>query len=188
MFSLLHYHKTVSYFSSVFCIPLTMLYFISVKSKILSSFSGRILSVFANFNLESRRLSQSYSRNPSTSFGSYFFFFIIASTDWSTIKKQSNAAIVILVHQDDRVPWNVINASIVALIRTPNSVPKTLPTPPVSSVPPMTEEAIASISKPFACSTNPPSVFKQNRMLPIPQRKPSSTYAFSSHGVHSVPS
>ena len=89
------------------------------------------------------------------------------------MKKHKSAAIVIRVHQEESVPWKVINASIVALIRTPNRVPNTLPTPPVKSVPPITEEAIASISKPFACSTKPPSVFRQNRMLPTPQRKPS---------------
>jgi len=82
---------------------------------------------------------------------------------------------VIRVHQEDNVPWKVINASMVALIMTPNRVPTTLPTPPVSSVPPITEEAMASISKPLACSTNPPSVFRQNRTLPTPHKNPSRT-------------
>ena len=101
------------------------------------------------------------------------------SIDCNTIKKQSNAAIVIRVHHDDNVPWNVMNASIVALINTPNNVPITLPTPPVSNVPPITDDAIASISKPFACSTKPPNVFKQNNILPTPHKNPSNTYYFN---------
>lgn len=57
----------------------------------------------------------------------------MARMDCNTMKKQRSAAIVIRVHQEDRVPWKVMNASMVALIRTPNRVPITLPTPPVSA-------------------------------------------------------
>ena len=67
----------------------------------------------------------------------------------------------ILVHQDDNVPWNVMIVSMIPLIRDPKSEPITVPTPPVSSVPPMTAAAMASISNPRACSTNPPQEFKQ---------------------------
>ena len=57
----------------------------------------------------------------------------------------------ILVHQDDNVPWNVMIVSMIPLIRDPKSELITVPpTPPVSSVPPMTAAAMASISNPRA--------------------------------------
>mgnify|MGYP002982480872 CR=1 FL=1 len=56
-----------------------------------------------------------------------------------------------------------------------NKVPIGVPTPPERSVPPITAEEIASISRPFACSTKPAQLFKQNRKPPSPARKPSST-------------
>ena len=49
----------------------------------------------------------------------------------------------------------------VPLIRTPKKEPNTLPTPPVRSVPPMTADEIASISRPRACETDPAMVFRQ---------------------------
>ena len=45
----------------------------------------------------------------------------------STIKKQSSAAMVILTHHDDSVPWKVMNDSMVPLISTPNKLPTTFP-------------------------------------------------------------
>lgn len=95
------------------------------------------------------------------------------------MKKHSNAAITILVHQDDKVPWNVIKVSIVPLIKTPKRLPITFPTPPVNKVPPITAAAMASISNPFACSTNPPVVFRQNTKPAKAARKPLSTYTFN---------
>ena len=69
----------------------------------------------------------------------------------------------------------VIRLEIVPLISTPNKEPIGVPTPPERSVPPITAEEIASISRPFACSTKPAQLFKQNRNPPRPARKPSST-------------
>ena len=89
------------------------------------------------------------------------------------MKNANNAAIVIFVHQEDSVPWKLIKVSIVPLINTPNKLPNTLPTPPLNSVPPITAEAIASISKPFACSTNPEQVFRQNKNQNYPDSKSS---------------
>jgi len=88
------------------------------------------------------------------------------------MKNARRAAIVIRVHHEERVPWKVMKVSIVPLIRTPKRDPKTFPTPPVKRVPPITALAIASISKPFACSTKPEQVFRQKRMPPIAHRKP----------------
>ena len=50
---------------------------------------------------------------------------------------------------------------IVPLINTPNKEPSTFPTPPVRSVPPMTAEEIASISRPVAWVVVPAMVFRQ---------------------------
>lgn len=91
-----------------------------------------------------------------------FLFLKDANKLCKIIKKHSRAAIAILVHQEDKVPWKVMRDSMVPLISTPNKLPTTFPTPPVNNVPPMTADAIASISKPLACSTNPPQEFKQN--------------------------
>lgn len=90
------------------------------------------------------------------------------------MKKHNNADNVILTHQLDSVPCVVIRLEIVPLISTPKSVPKGVPTPPLNKVPPITAEEIASISSPFACSTKPEQLFRQNRNPPSPARKPSS--------------
>ena len=82
---------------------------------------------------------------------------------------------VILTHQEESVPWKVIKDSMVPLIKTPKRLPITFPTPPVRRVPPITEDAMASISNPLACSTKPEHVFIQNRRPPSPARNPSST-------------
>ena len=47
------------------------------------------------------------------------------------------------------------------IINTPNNEPSTFPTPPVRSVPPMTAEEIASISRPVAWVVVPAMVFRQ---------------------------
>lgn len=78
----------------------------------------------------------------------------------------------ILVHQEDKVPWKVISDSMVPLMSTPNKLPMTFPTPPVRSVPPITAEAIASISKPLACSTKPPQEFKAKTKPAKAAKKP----------------
>ena len=78
------------------------------------------------------------------------FFFLAIITLWTTKKMQSIAAIVIPVHHawsspaDDTIFWIVLSD------RTPKKVPIIFPTPPVSSVPPIMEEAIAFISISFA--------------------------------------
>ena len=69
----------------------------------------------------------------------------------NTIKKHNNAESTIRTHQLESEPCVVIRLEIVPLINTPNIVPNGVPTPPLNSVPPITEAEIASISRPFAC-------------------------------------
>ena len=82
------------------------------------------------------------------------------------MKKQRSAESTIRTHQLESVPCVVIRLEIVPLISTPNRVPNGVPTPPLSSVPPITAAEIASISRPFACSTNPAQLFIQKRNPP----------------------
>lgn len=79
----------------------------------------------------------------------------------NTIKKHNRAAVRMFGQALANLPlvWTMLE--IVPLIRTPKKEPITLPTPPVSNVPPITEDAIASISKPVACATLADCVFKQ---------------------------
>lgn len=65
------------------------------------------------------------------------------------MKKQSSAESTIRTHQLESVPCVVIRLEIVPLISTPNRVPNGVPTPPLSSVPPITAAEIASISRPL---------------------------------------
>ena len=58
-------------------------------------------------------------------------------------------------------PLVLTKVEIVPLINTPNKEPSTFPTPPVRSVPPMTAEEIASISRPVAWVVVPAMVFRQ---------------------------
>lgn len=62
----------------------------------------------------------------------------------------SSAPTTIFVHHAESVPWNVMNVRIIPWINTPKIVPGINATPPVKSVPPITEEAMASISMPMA--------------------------------------
>ena len=64
--------------------------------------------------------------------------------------KHSIAAIVIPVHQAWSKPADETMFWIVLSERTPNNVPIIFPTPPVSIVPPMIDEAMAFISIPIA--------------------------------------
>ena len=91
------------------------------------------------------------------------------------MKKHSNAESAIRTHQLESVPCVVIRLEIVPLINTPKTVPNGVPTPPLNSVPPITEAEIASISRPLACSTNPEQLFKQKRNPPHPASSPSRT-------------
>ena len=91
------------------------------------------------------------------------------------MNKQRIAESTILFHHDESVPWHLMIVSIVALINTPKNVPTTVPTPPVNIVPPITAEEIASISKPFACSTNPAVVFKHHKRPANEERNLSTT-------------
>ena len=68
--------------------------------------------------------------------------------------------------------------SMIPLISDPNSDPTTVPTPPVKSVPPITAAAIASISNPLACSTNPPQEFKQKANPANDAKNPVNTSTF----------
>ena len=76
---------------------------------------------------------------------------------------------------DRSLPFVMTSAEMVPVMRTPTRDPQTLPTPPVSSVPPMTADAIAVISRPFAWVTAPVMEFRQNRMPPMEHRKDDST-------------
>ena len=67
------------------------------------------------------------------------------------MKKHRSAAVIMLLQLERSFPFVVTSVEIVPLIRTPKSVPITFPTPPVRSVPPITADAIAFISKPSAC-------------------------------------
>ena len=93
----------------------------------------------------------------------------------NTMKKHKSAERTILFHHEESVPLQRIKVSIVALINTPKNEPTTVPTPPVSKVPPITAEEIASISKPRACSTNPLVVLRQNTKPANEARKPLRT-------------
>ena len=116
---------------------------------------------------------------PTQQYPHYFFNFILANIDCKTIKKQSNADNTILTHQLDSVPWVVIKLDMEPLINTPNSVPNGVPTPPLSRVPPITADEMASISSPFACSTNPAQLLRQKRNPPMPAKSPFNIYAHS---------
>ena len=94
------------------------------------------------------------------------------------MKKQSSADIAILDHDERSFPFVFTSVSIVPLISTPNNVPITFPTPPVRSVPPITDEAMASISMNFACATNPHILFRQYNIPPIEQSNEDNIYAF----------
>jgi len=60
----------------------------------------------------------------------------------------SSTPMAIFVHQELKVPWNVMNVWISPRINTPIRVPSTYPAPPVRSVPPMTTAAMTSNSNP----------------------------------------
>ena len=62
------------------------------------------------------------------------------------MKKQRSAESTIRTHQLESVPCVVIRLEIVPLLSTPNRVPNGVPTPPLSSVPPITAAEIASIT------------------------------------------
>ena len=68
-------------------------------------------------------------------------------------------------------PLKLTRLLIVPLISTPTKEPNTLPTPPVSSVPPITAEEMAFISRPSAWVVVPHMVFMQYRMPPMEHRK-----------------
>ena len=74
---------------------------------------------------------------------------------WMTRNKHIIAATVIFVHHASSRPSEETIFLIVLRDRTPKSVPMILPTPPVSIVPPMMEDAMAFISAPLACDGEP---------------------------------
>ncbi|MDR8914988.1 hypothetical protein FEP75_05716 [Burkholderia multivorans] len=78
------------------------------------------------------------------------------------------------VHHELSVPSNVISTWIVPRMPTPNTDPITYPTPPVSSVPPITVAAIASSSIPCACSPYPDSTYSVKTTPPSAEQKPLS--------------
>ena len=86
---------------------------------------------------------------------------IFARIACNIMKKHNKIAVTIFAQELTSLPLDLTNVEIVPLISTPNSVPIILPTPPVSSVPPITAEEMASISKPVACVVVPHMVFRQ---------------------------
>ena len=64
-------------------------------------------------------------------------------------------ATVMLVHHASSSPREETMFLMVLRLSTPKNVPAMFPTPPVSSVPPMMEDAIAFISAPSACEGEP---------------------------------
>ena len=84
-----------------------------------------------------------------------FFFLAERITLCKRIKKQSIRPVVIFCHQGCVKPDVITIVVIVLSDITPKSVPIKLPTPPVSRVPPIMEEAIASISAPSALEALP---------------------------------
>ena len=67
----------------------------------------------------------------------------------------SSAAVRMFGQELASFPFVLTIEEMVPLISTPKKDPRTLPTPPVSSVPPMTAELMASISRPSAWETEP---------------------------------
>ena len=88
-------------------------------------------------------------------------FFTYANTLCSMIKKHRSAAVAIFAQLESSLPFVLTRVVIVPVLITPKKDPMTLPTPPVRSVPPITEDAMASISNPEACCTEPDIVFRQ---------------------------
>lgn len=91
----------------------------------------------------------------------FLFSLILAKIACSKMKKHNRIAVMMFAQELISFPLDFTNVEIVPLMSTPNKVPTILPTPPVKSVPPMTAEDIASISKPSACVVVPHMVFKQ---------------------------
>lgn len=95
--------------------------------------------------------------------GNYAFLLslILANIACRRIKKHNRIAVIIFAHELTSLPFDLTKVEMVPLINTPTREPSTFPTPPVRSVPPITEEEIASISNPVACVVVPHIVFKQ---------------------------
>ena len=83
-----------------------------------------------------------------------FYLFLLAltnaNTDWRMMNTQRRAAVAMFAQLERSFPFVLTSTVIVPVIRTPKNEPITLPTPPVKSVPPITADAIASISNPVA--------------------------------------
>ena len=79
-------------------------------------------------------------------FCALLFSRLLSTTLCSRMKKPSSAPLAISCHQLSFRPLRGMIFWMVARIMTPKKVPITLPTPPVSSVPPIMEAAMASIS------------------------------------------
>ncbi len=69
----------------------------------------------------------------------------------SRTKTKSSVPTAIFVHQELSVPSKVMMVWMTPSTRTPSTVPRTYPDPPVSSVPPITTAAMASSSVPTRC-------------------------------------
>ena len=96
---------------------------------------------------------------------------------WSRMKKQSMAPVVMLCHQGSLSPDVVTMDLMVVRVSTPKKVPMTLPTPPVSRVPPIMEDAMAFISDAVALVAFPAPVCIMNTNPAMPDRSPLSICA-----------
>ena len=91
------------------------------------------------------------------------------------MKKHNIPPVVMLCHQGLLRALDTIIFLIVVSISVPKSVPITFPTPPVKSVPPMMEEAIAFISMPAAFVALPAPVCIMKTYPDIPLKRPQIT-------------
>ena len=90
----------------------------------------------------------------------------LAKIACSRMKKHSSTAVMMFAQDATSLPLNLTREEMVPLIKTPNRVHTTLPTPPVSRVPPITAEEMASISRPVAWVGVPHMVFRQKHRPP----------------------
>ena len=86
---------------------------------------------------------------------------VTTAIEHPSVYETVSAAVRMLGQELASFPLVFTMEEMVPFISTPKKVPNTLPTPPVSSVPPMTAEEMASISSPVAWETEPAIVLRQ---------------------------
>ena len=88
---------------------------------------------------------------------------IKAKIDCRIIKMHSSAAVAMFAQLESSLPFVSTNVLMVPVVMTPNREPMILPTPPVRRVPPITDDAMAVISRPLACCTDQTSCSDSSR-------------------------